>query len=320
MSRLIESPENPGWLIPEGWERVLGIRVEYPIGTLRLHLWRVQWNRHATAAIGAGEHAHEHPQILYYQRGGGRLHAGGEAHEVGKGSIFFIPAGCRHSFESHAGQEPALCMALDFAVAQAGPALDAQGRPLEGESAVLLSLLHTGRVRPFQLQPVDQAQLDACIAAVVEENERRELGFAAMVHSHLLRLMTLCLRATQRARGFGEHFRHTAWRHALIAERVRAHLREHATEAGLTLSSAARACGTSANQLNRILKHHTGQTFTQLLLRARLEHAAALLRSGQANCTEAAYAAGFNDSNYFSRAFRKVFGHAPSRLGSAAAL
>jgi len=50
-------------------------------------------------------------------------------------------------------------------------------------------------------------------------------------------------------------------------------------------------------------------------LRHRLEHAATLLRSGKANCTEAAFAAGFNDSNYFSRAFRKVFGHAPSELG-----
>src|SRR5690606_34894720 len=101
----------------------------YRIGTACLHLWRVQWNRHATAAIGAGEHRHEHPQILYYQRGEGRLHAGGETHQLRKGSIFFIPAGCLHAFESEPG-EPALCMALDFTVAETGPALDPQGRPL----------------------------------------------------------------------------------------------------------------------------------------------------------------------------------------------
>jgi AraC-like DNA-binding protein len=32
------------------------------------------------------------------------------------------------------------------------------------------------------------------------------------------------------------------------------------------------------------------------------------------NCTEAAFESGFNDSNYFSRAFRKTYGHAPSEL------
>ena len=41
-------------------------------------------------------------------------------------------------------------------------------------------------------------------------------------------------------------------------------------------------------------------------------HAATLLRSGKANCTEAAFAAGFNDSNYFSYSFRKLTGLAPT--------
>jgi len=315
--KLIQSPLNPEWLIPEGWEQILGVQIDYRLGHSVLHLWRVQWNQHVGTTHGAEPHTHDYHQLLYYRRGEGELVASGERHTVGKGSIFVVPAGCTHHFLSRHG-EPALCLALDFTVAEAGyAALDFRGLPMENEGAVLLSLIHTARARPFMLSPHDQGQVDACIAAIVEENDRRELGYASMIHAQLIRLISLCLRATQRASGFGEHFRHTAWRHTLIAERAQVLIRDEAARPGpeLTLTETARACATSPNQLNRILKNATGYTFHQILLRHRLEHAATLLRSGKANCTEAAFAAGFNDSNYFSRAFRKVFGHAPSELG-----
>jgi AraC family L-rhamnose operon regulatory protein RhaS len=45
-----------------------------------------------------------------------------------------------------------------------------------------------------------------------------------------------------------------------------------------------------------------------------LEIARSLLEQGRLNCTEAALESGFNDSNYFSRAFRKAYGHPPSVL------
>lgn len=311
--KLIQSPLHPGWLIPEGWERILGIRMEYRLGNSVLHLWRVQWNQHVGGAPENGLHTHENHQLLYYRRGEGELVTEGECYRVGKGGIFVVPAGCLHRFLATHG-EPALCLALDFTVAEGGT-VDSWASQDEG--AVLLSLIHADRARPFQLGLRDQAEVDGCIAAIVAENDRRELGYASMIHAHLIRLLSLCLRAIQRAQGFGEHFRHTAWRHALIAERAQALIRAEGVRQGteLTLTETARACATSPNQLNRILKHATGSTFGQILLRQRLEHAAELLREGKANCTEAAYAAGFNDSNYFSRAFRKVFGHAPSSLG-----
>jgi AraC-like DNA-binding protein len=181
---------------------------------------------------------------------------------------------------------------------------------------VLLSLLHAEKARPFHLHAYDQSLLDACIQEIMAENEKREIGYAALIQAHLLRLIALCLRGTQRATGFGEHFRHTAWRHHLIAERVSSLIQEHATrEPELTLGETARVCGASANHLNRILKKQTGRTFHQILLRQRVEHARNLLEKGKLNCTEAAFQSGFHDSNYFSRAFRKIYGFSPSELG-----
>jgi len=147
--KLIQSPLNPGWLIPEGWEQILGVQIDYRLGHSVLHLWRVQWNQHVGVAHGTEPHLHDYHQLLYYRRGDGELVASGERYEVGKGSIFVVPAGCSHHFLSQHG-EPALCLALDFTVAEAGyAALDFRGLPMENEGAVLLSLIHAAKARPF---------------------------------------------------------------------------------------------------------------------------------------------------------------------------
>jgi AraC-like DNA-binding protein len=186
---------------------------------------------------------------------------------------------------------------------------------MENEVAVLLSLLHVETARPFQLSQMDHQLLDDCMGEIVNENEMRAVGYATLIQSLLLRLIALCVRATQRAQGFGEHFRHTAWRYRLLTERVLAVIRIDAARVPeLTLPEVARTCGASANHLNRILKQQTGHTFHQILLRERLDRARDLLARGEMNVTEAALDAGFNDSNYFARAFRKVHGYPPSQL------
>lgn len=319
VAKLIPSPLNPDWLIPQGWENILGANIDYRLGGSVLHLLRVQFNQHASSLSGlAAPHAHPHHQLLYYQRGRGKLEANGQTYVVEKGSVFFVPTHCRHQFQSteNACEETPICLALDFAIDEPG-ALDlGGGLPMESEVAVLLSLLHAERARPFQLQPIDQQSVDACIAEMVGENKKRELGYASLLHSLLLRFIALCLRATQRAHGFGEHFRHTAWRYRLLADQVLERVREDSTRVPeLTLGEVARKCGASMNHLNRILKKQTGRTFHQLLLGERLARARELLDHGELNCTEAALESGFNDSNYFSRIFRKTYGYSPSELG-----
>ncbi len=311
---LVPSPLNPSWLIPKGWENILGINIGYRLGNSVLHLWRVQFNRHVRLSDPAEVQSHAHHQLLFYQRGGGQMVTNGHVHAVEKGSIFFVPATCRHSFRSDSA-EAAVCLAIDFSVDEAAYAsIGLGGLPSESEVAILLSLLHTETVKPFQIGAYQQGLLGQCIDDILRENEGREAGFASMIQSHLLRLIALCLRVTRRAQGFGEHFRHTAWRYSLLTERVNAILREHAfRDPEITLGECAKICGTSRNHLNRILKKQTGRTFHQLLLSRRLEKAQRLLKQGELNCTEVAFESGFKDSNYFSRVFRKSFGYPPSK-------
>jgi AraC-like DNA-binding protein len=314
MKRLVSSPVDPRWLIPEGWESVLGAELAYRLGDWLLRLWQIQLNQHPPEEPSAPQHAHPRHQLLYYPRGQGQLTTGNRRHQVTAGSVFLLPAGCRHRFEGRA-EGGTTCFALEFSLESATPSVSTSPAGELSEAAILLSLVHTGRARPFLIQPQDQERLDRCIEELVRENERRETGFTTLIQARLLEFVGLCLRATQRAEGFRQHFRHTEWRHRLVADRALALIREEAArQPDLTLSEAGRRCAASPNHLNRILKKETGQTFHQALLRRRLEVARTLLEEGRMNCTEAALEAGFNDSNYFSRAFRKLFGHRPSDL------
>lgn len=310
---MVSSPVNPDWLIPQGWENILGTNFDYRLGRSSVRLWRVQFNRHVREVDRTEAHTHPHHQILYYQQGAGRQRAGGKWHAVGEGTFFFIPAWHDHAFQGAEGRE-VVCLAMDFTVAGEAPELD-EGLPIDSEVAILLSLLKTDRVRPFQAAADCRTAIEENLRGIITENGKRATGYASLIQAHLLALLAQFLRAARDAAGFKAHFRHTSWRHRLAVEQVDRILeREGLSEECPGLVAAARRCGVSPNHLNRILKEQRGRSYGQLMLRHRLAHARQMLASGKFNCSEAAFESGFNDSNYFARAFRKEYGFAPSTL------
>lgn len=62
----------------------------------------------------------------------------------------------------------------------------------------------------------------------------------------------------------------------------------------------------------RKFKESTGLSVTQYLTIFRIETAYHMLKSGNRSINEIAAACGFADANYFTRCFKKHFGHAPS--------
>ncbi len=74
----------------------------------------------------------------------------------------------------------------------------------------------------------------------------------------------------------------------------------------------------SETQLFRRLKALTNQGFASYLRLYRLRKAKDLIESDDdLNISEIAYEVGFNDPNYFSRAFSEAFGQTPSSLRKA---
>ncbi|MCH9028316.1 MAG: response regulator, partial [Bacteroidetes bacterium] len=70
----------------------------------------------------------------------------------------------------------------------------------------------------------------------------------------------------------------------------------------------------SVSQLNRKLRALIDQPAGQLIRSMRLNRAAGLLKQNVGSVAEICYMVGFNDQSYFTRTFKKQFGHTPSEF------
>ena len=86
---------------------------------------------------------------------------------------------------------------------------------------------------------------------------------------------------------------------------------EHYNE-NINLNQIADHFGITPFYLSRLVKKHTGKTFTDYLTYYRILKAKEMIRQGELSIKEITYAAGFNSQNYFSKIFKKYTGDTPS--------
>jgi len=97
-------------------------------------------------------------------------------------------------------------------------------------------------------------------------------------------------------------------------EQAVAHIKAHYAES-VTLSDTARIISVSPEHLSRLFKKETGFGFSEYLTMLRLQRAEAMLKSEpHLKISAVAFACGFNDSNYFSEKFKRMYGFSPIKL------
>ncbi len=94
-----------------------------------------------------------------------------------------------------------------------------------------------------------------------------------------------------------------------------AYIDAHIYDPDLDVESVCERGFMSASSLQRAFGRHFGMSPKQYLIKRRMERALTLLAEGDASVKEVAFAVGYRDEKYFSRAFKKRYGYAPSRLG-----
>jgi AraC-like DNA-binding protein len=80
------------------------------------------------------------------------------------------------------------------------------------------------------------------------------------------------------------------------------------------LTELAAIAHMSKNNLLKVFRKATSQTPIDYLMRLRIQRAMGMLQKSDHTITEIAFAVGFNDSNYFTRQFRKVNGLTPRQF------
>lgn len=141
--------------------------------------------------------------------------------------------------------------------------------------------------------------------AVVRQFSRRQGCHAARLKAEVL-LLLACLREELDPRNPGRAHGSRAVEAALDT------IHQRFADCTLRLDDVAMAAGLSPAHLCRLFRREQGESPMQLLARLRLERAAELLTRTQLDIGEIAYAVGFNDRLYFSRAFHRFASCSPS--------
>jgi len=100
-------------------------------------------------------------------------------------------------------------------------------------------------------------------------------------------------------------------------EMMMTYIRHHIAEP-LTVARVAESARCSETTAQRLFARHAGESMQSWIRQVRLREAASLLTTSGLRVSEVAQLVGYADPLYFSRAFRRAYGVAPSRFAHTA--
>ncbi len=102
--------------------------------------------------------------------------------------------------------------------------------------------------------------------------------------------------------------RFSANRHAATLAQARKFMEENFADPNLSLQTVANHVHVSPTHFSAVFSRETGETFSDYLSRIRMANAMRLLRTTTLSAAEIAEKVGYNDPQYFSRAFKRAAG------------
>jgi AraC-like DNA-binding protein len=224
--------------------------------------------------------------IEFVAEGLGTLELSGREHVLRPGTAFAYAPGIPHRIRNST-QAPMLKYYMDFA-----------GR----DARKLLKSTPLGLWKPVQVAAPHE------IIDLFESLQRNGTVPTTWTHSvcvHLLSLIVLKISELEVPAGA------VGTRAFPTYQRIRRHIEAHYLELR-TVEEIADACHVNASYLCRLFQRFARHSPYQLLLRLKMDRAAALLLESDMPIKEVSAMLGFSDPFHFSRSFKRLFGLAPA--------
>lgn len=269
----------------------------FKVPELAVTLWR------EPAQVDFLLHRHEFAELVIITAGSASHLTTRGSYPVGAGDVFFIPPEVPHGYAKVRGLSLWNVLFLPARL----PAPPEELTELPGYQALFESEPRyrdaQGYVGHMRLPPAELENVLGLLRELNAETTRYAPGGATLVEALFRQLLV------RLARGYGAHASPEG-RRLLAVQRAARHIEEN-LEAALSIDGLAREARMSASVFKRAFKAVTGTSPIDYVLQMRLARACHLLRDPEKNVTEAALEAGFNDSNYFARQFRRRLGCTP---------
>jgi AraC-like DNA-binding protein len=247
-------------------------------------------------------HTHDFTELVLITGGAGVHRTEADEYPVTAGDVFVLRGATAHGYRDTQGLRM-LNVMFEPEGLLAGLALSR----LPGYTVLFALEPRHRRTHRFEsrlhLGQEDLAHARGLTRAMMDEQARQPAGYEAMIRALLLELVVfLCRR-------YGARPPPAAKPLMRVGEAIR-YMELHYREP-ISLEELAGKAHLSANQFLRLFREAVGTSPIDHLIRLRIGCAAEMLRHPELRITEIAHRAGFSDSNYFSRQFRRIMGKTP---------
>jgi AraC-like DNA-binding protein len=251
------------------------------------------------------EHSHDFCELVIVTHGSAMHCLEGKDFPVTAGDIFLLQGRQRHYFYDRQN--------LDLINIMYDPEKiglpENELRKLPGYCAMFLLEPAYRRQHRFasrlHLKRVPLAHAEQLAEEMERESENSEAGYEVALRAKLMELMVYLSRAYTST--------DTTEAHALLRVGNVIGALENDFSKEWKLDELLKIAHMSRSNLMRIFRNATGQTPIDYLVRLRIQKALEMLRNTNLSITEIALEVGFNDSNYFTRCFRRVMEQTPKQ-------
>jgi two-component system response regulator YesN len=103
-------------------------------------------------------------------------------------------------------------------------------------------------------------------------------------------------------------------RYGRLIDQALLYIQSHYASSSFSIDQVADAVCLSTSYFSTVFKSETGTTFTDYLIKIRMEKARALLEHTNLKMYEVSSQVGYENAAYFSAAFKRYYGKSPSEL------
>ncbi len=273
--------------------------LECPIAVKHLRASDHEQHEHDLTSI---PHRHDFSELVIVNGGKSIQVLNGETIPVQSGEVFLLRGGSEHYFPE---RKKVNLINIQFDAAKLAMP-EKLLRTLPGYNVIFNiepALKNPRSRRRFRLDPQELAKVEELSGKLENELMLRPAGYAVQSYLLLLEIIVFISRCME-----SEHRKYDS---AMLNLGKVISLLEEEFQKDWTLGKLASKFGSSPNTLLRHFRAATGRSPIEYLISIRLRHGAKLLNSSSLTVSEIAGKCGFEDSNYFSKQFKKHYGLAP---------
>ncbi|WP_238885873.1 AraC family transcriptional regulator [Clostridium sp. YIM B02551] len=271
------------------------INIEFPI--------KINCYEHSEPGPIVESHFHDHFMLCYISKGKCIVHCNSKHIVANKDDLVLINTNDAHYIENLCNNLTYYIIKIDFAFLL--------GNQKDLNKTDYIEALMKNNVK-FSNEIPKNTELLQEITTLIYEFQKKSLGYELIVKSSVFRIIVMLLRNNLESISISKNNRKSLYSMNNLKE-VLEYIDSHYSEK-ITLTEIATMSNLSKHHFCRLFKRFTGKTFTDYINLLRINKAISLLKDKDFNINEVALSVGFNDSNYFSRIFKRYKNISPNKI------